>query len=100
MGIFSGIKKLVKKALKFTVSPLVKPLKGLWDNLSGKTAAENMAKTQEAQLKAQAEAAKLQSANEVDNVVRFDTGTADSNDRIRRKKTNTGSFASGIGLQV
>lgn len=100
MGIFSGIKKLVKKALKFAVSPLVKPLKGLWDNLSGKTAAENMAKTQEAQLKAQAEAAKLQSANEVDNVVKFDTGTADSNDLIRRKKTNTGAFASGIGLQV
>lgn len=100
MGIFSGIKKLVKKALKFTVSPLAKPLKGLWDNLTGKTAAENMAKTQEAQLKAQAEAAKLQSANEVDNVVRFDTGTADSNDLLRRKKTNTGSFASGIGLQV
>ena len=99
MGIFSGIKKLVKKALKFT-SPLVKPLKGLWDNLSGKTAAENMAKTQEAQLKAQAEAAKLQSANEVDNVVKFDTGTAESDDLVRRKKTNTGSFASGIGLQV
>ena len=99
MGLFSGIKKLVKKALKFA-SPLVKPLKGLWDNLSGKTAAENMAKTQEAQLKAQAEAAKLQSANEVDNVVKFDTGTADTDDLVRRKKANTGSFASGIGLQV
>ena len=99
MGLFSGIKKLVKTALKFT-SPLVKPLKGLWDNLTGKTAAENMANTQEAQLKAQAEAAKLQSANEVDNVVRFDTGTAESDDLVRRKKTNTGSFASGIGLQV
>lgn len=101
MGIFSGIKKLVKKALKITgVSSVYNSAKGLWDNLSGKTAAENMAKTQEAQLKAQAEAAKLQSANEVDNVVRFDTGTADSDDLVRRKKTNTGSFASGIGLQV
>lgn len=101
MGLFSGIKKLVKKALKLTgVSQAFGAAKGLWDNLTGKTAAENMAKTQEAQLKAQAESAKLESANEVQNVVKFDEGGSTSNDLIRRKKSSTGAFSSGIGLQV
>ena len=49
MGFFSGIKKLAKKALGF-VSPLLKPLKGVWNNLTGKTAAENMARIREVSL--------------------------------------------------
>lgn len=102
MGFFSKIAKGIKKALKFAAFPLLKPLKGVWDNLTGKTAAKNMAQTQEAQLKAQAEQSKLNAANEVGNVTKFEDNT-DPNflgDSTRRKKRGTGSFSSGIGLQV
>ena len=99
MGFFSGIKKLAKKALGF-VSPLLKPLKGVWDNLTGKTAAENMAKTQEEQLRIQGEQAKLSAANEVDNVTKFEDTADPVLSDTRRKKRPTGNFASGLGLQI
>lgn len=99
MGLFSGIKKLVKKVLKFT-SPLLKPLKGVWNNLTGKTAAENMARTQEAQLRIQGEQAKLNAANEVDNVTKFEDTADPVLSDTRRKKRPTGNFASGLGLQI
>ena len=99
MGLFSGIKKLVKKVLKFT-SPLLKPLKGVWNNLTGKTAAENMARTQEAQLRIQGEQAKLNAANEVDNVTKFEDSVDPVLSDTRRKKRPTGNFASGLGLQI
>jgi len=99
MGFFSGIKKLAKKALGF-VSPLLKPLKGVWDNLTGKTAAENMARTQEEQLRIQGEQAKLNAANEVDNVTKFEDSADPVLSDTRRKKRPTGNFASGLGLQI
>lgn len=103
MGLFSGIKKLVKKALKLTgITGLVKGAKGIWNNLTGKTAAKNMAESQEAQLRQQSEAAKLAASNEMGNVTKFDdtpdTGVGDSD--VRRKKRAVGSFGSGIGLVV
>lgn len=99
MGFFSGIKKLAKKALGL-VSPLLKPLKGAWDNLTGKTAAENMARTQEEQLRIQGEQAKLNAANEVDNVTKFEDTVDPVLSDTRRKKRPTGNFASGLGLQI
>lgn len=99
MGFFSGIKKLAKKVLGF-VSPLLKPLKGVWNNLTGKTAAENMARTQEEQLRIQGEQAKLNAANEVDNVTKFEDTADPVLSDTRRKKRPTGNFASGLGLQI
>lgn len=99
MGLFSGIKKLAKKVLGF-VSPLLKPLKGVWNNLTGKTAAENMARTQEEQLRIQGEQAKLNAANEVDNVTKFEDSVDPVLSDTRRKKRPTGNFASGLGLQI
>lgn len=104
MGLFSSIGKAIKKALKFTTriaNPLLKPLKGLWDTVTGKTAQQNMAQAQEAQLKAQQESSKLNAANEIDNVVRIEgQDINDTVDPTRRKKRPVGSYASGIGLQV
>lgn len=102
MGLFSSIGKAIKKALKFTgVGALFKPVKGLWDSLTGRTAQKNMAQAQEAQLKAQQESSKLNAANEIDNVVRIEgQDINDTVDPTRRKKRPVGSYASGIGLQV
>lgn len=103
MGIFSSIKKAVKKVLKLTgISSVLKPVKGLWDNLTGKTAAKNMAQAQEAQLRQQSEQAKLDAANEVDNVTQFSDGESIGlgADTQRRKKRSAGSYGSGIGLVV
>ena len=99
MGLFKGIKKLAKKTLKL-VSPIYKPLKGAWDNITGKTAAENMARTQEEQLRIQGEQAKLKAANEVDNVAKFEDTADPVLSDTRRKKRPTGNFASGLGLQI
>ena len=99
MGLFSGIKKLAKKVLKLA-SPLVKPLKGVWDNLTGKTAAENMARTQEEQLRVQGEQAKLHAANEQANVTKFEDTADPVLSAVRRKKRSTGNFTSGLGLQI
>ena len=99
MGLFSGIKKLAKKALGF-MSPLLKPLKGVWYNLTGKTAAENMARTQEEQLRIQGEQAKLKAANELENVTKFEDTVDPVLSDTRRKKRPTGNFASGLGLQI
>lgn len=103
MGIFSSIKKLAKKALKITgISSILKPVKGLLDNLTGKTAAKNMAQAQEAQLRQQSEQAKLDAANEVGNVTQFSDGESIGlgTDTQRRKKRSAGSYGSGIGLVV
>jgi hypothetical protein len=102
MGIFSAIKKGLKKVLKLTgITSVLKPVKGLWDNLTGKTAAKNMAKSQEAQLKQQAEQAKLDASNEVDNVTKFDdSGGGGLDSDTRRKKRSAGAYGSGIGLVV
>lgn len=101
MGFFSGIKKLAKKALKLTgLSSIAKGVKGVWDNLTGKTAAENMARTQEEQLRIQGEQAKLSAANEVDNVTKFEDTVDPVLSDTRRKKRPTGNFASGLGLQI
>ena len=107
MGIFSSIKKAYKKALKFVhkvtgFTGLVKGVKGIWDNLTGKTAAKNMAQAQEAQLRQQSEQAKLDAANEVGNVTQFSDGESIGlgADTQRRKKRSAGSYGSGIGLVV
>lgn len=101
MGLFSSIGKAIKKALKLTgIGAVLKPVKGLWDSLTGKTAQRNLAQSQEAQLKAQQEQAKLNAANERENVVQIEGQEVDSTDPVRRKKRPTGAFASGIGLQL
>lgn len=102
MGLLSGIKKFVKKALKLTgISQVFKGAKSLWDGFTGKTAAENMAKTQESQLNSQREQAKLNASNEIGNVAQFDgVDLGDITNSARRKKRSTGAYASGIGLQV
>lgn len=101
MGLFSGIKKLAKKALKLTgLSHISKAVKGVWDNLTGKTAAENMARTQEEQLRIQGEQAKLNAANEMNNVTKFEDTVDPVLSDTRRKKRPTGNFASGLGLQI
>ena len=101
MGLFRSIKKLTKKALKLTgVSRVFKGVKGVWNNLTGKTAAENMARTQEEQLRIQGEQAKLNAANEVDNVTKFEDTADPVLSDTRRKKRPTGNFASGLGLQI
>ena len=101
MGLFSGIKKLAKKALKLTgISSAFRGIKGIWNNLTGKTAAENMARTQEEQLRVQGEQAKLNAANEVGNVTKFEDTADPTLSDTRRKKRPTGNFASGLGLQI
>jgi hypothetical protein len=65
---------------------------------------DDLAKQQEKQLRQQQEAAKLQAANEVQQVTQFDETVdpsfAGANEDFRRKKKSTGSYASGIGLQI
>lgn len=65
---------------------------------------DDLAKQQEKQLRQQQEAAKLQAANEVQQVTQFDGAVdpsfAGANEDFRRKKKSTGSYASGIGLQI
>lgn len=58
---------------------------------------------QERQLKQAQEARKLETLNEVQNVVQFDNAmdTGDpSGSGVRRKKKNAGALSSGLGLQV
>lgn len=107
MGFFSKIAKGFKKALGFLgkttgISSVLKGAKNIWNNLTGKTAAKDMAANQEAQLRQQSEAAKLNAANEMGNVTQFEdtseTGLGDNENR--RKKRSAGSFGSGIGLVV
>lgn len=107
MGIFSKIKKGVKKALGFVgkvtgISSVFRGVKGIWDNLTGKTAARDMAATQEAQLRRQAEQAKLDASNEVGNVTQFEDGADSFAGGVgnRRKKRSAGAYASGLGLVV
>ena len=103
MGFFSGVKKLIKKALKLTGLPSIwKGAKSIWNGLTGKTAADNMAASQEEQLKQQQEQSKLNAANEVGNVTQFedDTGAGFGENNLRRKRRAAGAFSSGIGLQI
>lgn len=85
MGLFSGITKAFKKVL-------------------GLDAGEDLAKQQEAMLRQQQEAAKLQAANEIQNVAQFDEDVdpsfAGASQDNRRKKKSAGSYASGIGLNI
>lgn len=84
MGLFSSIGNLVGKVL------------GIDDGADA-------ARKQEELLRQQREAAKLQAANEVQNVVQFDEEPDPSfagTDDTRRKKRSTGSYASGIGLNI
>lgn len=108
-GIGRAVKKYAKKALGFAtkvtgIGKLYKLGKGLWDDLTGKTAAKDMAKQQEQQLLAQAEQAKLNAANEIGNVTQFDESPdvsfSGSTGDKRRKRRSAGAYASGIGLSI
>lgn len=85
MGLLSGITKMVKSAL-------------------GLDAGEDLAKQQEKQLRQQQEAAKLEAANEIQQVAQFDETVdpsfAGANEDFRRKKRSTGAYANGIGLNI
>ncbi|QGH73776.1 hypothetical protein [Vibrio phage vB_VhaP_VH-5] len=64
---------------------------------------DDAAKRQEEALRRQQEQAKLEAANEIENVTQFDEGTDPSfavDPNKRRKKRSTGAYASGIGLQI
>ena len=110
MGIGSKLKKALKKGLKTWnkvtgLDSLHKQAKKGMKSLFGVGAMEDMAAAQEAQLRQQTEAAKLNSMNEMGNVTQFSDNTAQfadsgDNDTTRRKKRSAGAFSSGIGLQV
>lgn len=90
MGFFKKIKKAVKKSI---------------GSLFGVGAMKDMAKSQEAQLRQQTEAAKLNAMNEIGNVTQFSDNTAQvatfgDDDTNRRRRRSAGAFSSGIGLQV
>lgn len=72
--------------------------------LLGLDSGDDLAKQQERQLRQQQEAAKLEAANEVQQVTQFDETTdpsfAGANEDFRRKKKSAGSYASGLGLQI
>lgn len=65
---------------------------------------DDLAKQQEAMLRRQQEAAKLEAANEIQQVTQFDETVdpsfAGASEDFRRKKRSAGSYASGIGLQI
>ena len=65
---------------------------------------DDLAKQQEKQLKQQQENAKLTAANEVLAVTQFDETVdpsfAGADEDFRRKKSSTGAYASGIGLNI
>ena len=109
MGIGSKLKKAVKKVFKTAskvtgLSWLHKTAKNGISSLFGISAMKDMAAAQEAKLRQQKEAAKLDSMNEMGNVTQFSENTAQfaniGDDTNRRKKRNAGAFSSGIGLQV
>lgn len=110
MGIGKTLKKTVKKAFKITskitgLDWIHKTAKKGIGSLFGVGAMKDMAAAQEAQLRQQTEAAKLDSMNEMGNVTQFSDNTAQAtafgdDDTNRRKKRSAGAFASGIGLQV
>lgn len=110
MGIGKTLKKAVKKTFKIVnkitgLDWLHKTAKKGISSLFGVGAMKDMAASQEAQLRQQTEAAKLNSMNEMGNVTQFSDSTAqfaDSGDDTtnRRKKRGAGAFSSGIGLQV
>ena len=110
MGIGKSIKKTVKKAFKIAnkitgLDWLHKTAKKGIGSLFGVGAMKDMAASQEAQLRQQTEAAKLDSMNEMGNVTQFSDNTAQVADfgddnTERRKKRSAGAFSSGIGLQV
>lgn len=106
MGIGKSIKKAFKKLGKVSgVSFLSKGLKKGLGSLFGVGAMKDMAAAQEAQLRQQTEAAKLNAMNEIGNVTQFSDNTAQfasfgDDDTNRRKRRSAGAFSSGIGLQV
>lgn len=110
MGIGKSLKKAAKKAFKITskitgLDWMHKTAKKGIGSLFGVGAMKDMAAAQEAQLRQQTEAAKLDSMNEMGNVTQFSDNTAQvanvgDDDTNRRKKRSAGAFASGIGLQV
>lgn len=110
MGFLKKIKKAVKKAFKVTskitgLDWLQKTAKKGISSLFGVGAMKDMAAAQEAQLRQQTEAAKLNSMNEMGNVTQFSDNAAQFADfggdnTNRRKKRSAGAFSSGIGLQV
>ena len=115
MGIGSKLKKAFKKSVKnmfrggtawgFVKKYVDKPFTEKLQSLFGVGAMKDMAAAQEAQLRQQTEAAKLNAMNEMGNVTQFSDNTAQFADfgdtsTNRRKKRNAGAFSSGIGLQV
>ena len=106
MGLFSKIKKAVKGALKLTtkvtgVDWLGRKVGGALQNALGIGAMKDMAQSQQDQIRMNAEAAKLNTLNEINNVAQFDEsgGGATISSDTRRKKRSAGAYASGIGLR-
>lgn len=110
MGFGKKLKKAVKKTFKsfskgIGVDWLLKKSKKALGSLFGVGAMKDMAAAQEAQLRQQTEAAKLNSMNEMGNVTQFSDNTAqfsdsgDEDTNLRRRRS-AGAFSSGIGLQV
>lgn len=105
MGLFKKIKKAAKGALSLTskvtgVDWLGRKVGGAMQNALGIGAMKDMAQSQQDQMRMNAEAAKLNTLNEISNVAQFDesSGASISTDS-RRKKRSAGAYASGIGLR-
>lgn len=97
MGFGSKFTKSLKKIGKSIT-------KGI-GSLFGVGGIKDMAAAQEAQLRQQTEAVKLNAMNEMGNVTQFSDNTAQSassgdDSTDRRKRRNAGAFSSGIGLQI
>lgn len=100
-----GIGKALKKGLKKAFSPLgllgkdvLNPLK----DMLGLNAMKDLAGAQEAQLRQQQEANKLDASVESQNVAQFDD-TSDSGftgTDSRRKKKQSGAYSQALGLQL
>lgn len=102
MGLGSFLKKSIKNS--FRGGSLYK-LSDKGDNMLrdifGLNAFKDLAAGQDAQIRAQAEQNKLNTANEIQNVVQFedDVATGGGSDQ-RRRKTQSGAYARALNLNI
>lgn len=107
MGLGSFLKKAIKNSFrggsmwKFT-SKAMKPIEDQMRGMLGLDALKDLAGAQEAQLRQQQEANKLDASVESQNVAQFDD-TSDSGftgTDSRRKKKQAGAYSQALGLQL
>lgn len=107
MGLGKFLKKSVKNAFRGglmwdQVSKLTRPITKEIQGMLGLDAMKDLAGAQEAQLRQQQEANKLDASVESQNVAQFDD-TSDSGftgTDSRRKKKQSGAYSQALGLQL